>query len=257
MTMLYQTTGVVLSRRDWREADRVYSVLTRVHGKREFVGRGARRALAKLSPHLETCAESDFLVVNGRFQETLAGVERRISFRGIYDDFTKTLLAHQGLRLVDIATRPRQSDPILYDETLRWLAFLDAAPAFSTERGAFLLASFAVKLLSILGYRPELLACLACHRPIEAGAFRWSALKGGVVCESCTKREPEEWFSVRDLTVPALKLLRFAASESFPDLLRIRLEGPDALAFHDAVESLMVSHFPTIPAVSLRGAIQV
>lgn len=257
MTHLYQTTGIVLSRRDWREADRVYSVLTREHGKRELLGRGGSRPLAKLTPHMEFISEADYLVVKGRYFETVAGVERRRAFTRVYEDMSTTLLAHQALRLIDLGTKTKQADPVLYDETIRWLEFLHDAPALSSERSAFLLASFAVKLLSIFGYRPELLRCLSCKIPIAESAFRWHALKGGVVCRPCAERDPEEWFAAREMTNEVLKLIRFSAAESFESLTKIRIEGKDLLDFHDAVESLIISHFPTIPAVSLRGAMKV
>ncbi len=252
MAALYHATGIVLSRREWREADRMYALYTSTHGKIEVIGRGAAKPLAKLSPHLEFVAEADFLIVRGRSFETIAGVERCRAFPGIYQDLSKTLLAHQAMHLVDLGTRPHEVDPALYHELLSWLTFLDAAPPCSAERGAFLLSAFALKLLALCGYRPEFTRCLCCQDAVQSKAFRWHALKGGVVCDPCVSRNQEDWFAARAISDEALKLMRFALTESFADHLRPHLPGAELPAYHEAVESLMVAHFPTIPASSMR-----
>jgi len=245
-----------LSRRDWREADRVYSVLTKEHGKIEVVGRGARKPLAKLAPHLEFCAEVDLLVVHGRVNETVAGVERKKNFPGLYNDLLKTVVANHMLQLVDMGTREREVDQFLYEEVRNFLSFLNKAPTLTSERSAFLLSAFTLKLLGLLGYRPELNFCLHCRGVIKAGEFRWHALKGGVICGSCVEEDREQWFSSRSLSDEVLKLMRFAMTERFADLLRPHLPGEVLDEYHETVEGLLVAHFPTIPATTLRAACQ-
>lgn len=254
MSTLYRTTGVVLSSRDHREADRWYSVLTQEHGKIEVLGRGARKPLAKLAPHLEMPAVLDLLVVRGRAYDTVVGVERRRAFGAVSGDLARLLLMNNALHLVDIGTRSYEPDPVLYEQIVQWLEFLNTSPAVSPERSGFLLGSFALKLLAIIGYRPVVNRCLGCATAIEPGLYRWHALKGGVVCRSCVDRDNEQWFSARSMGDAALKLVRFALAERFEDQLRPHLPGPVLAEFHEIVESLIISHFPTIPANSLRAA---
>ncbi len=253
-SVLSQTTGIVLSHRDHREADRWYSVFTPDRGKVEFLARGGHKPLAKLTPHLEMVAVVDFLLVHGRAYQIVMGVERRRAFTHIYDDLQKLTLAQNGLHLVDIGTRVQEMDSHVYELLENWLTFLDSDTHLSTERSGFLLGAFALKLMTLIGYRPELLRCLGCRDAIVAGAYRWHALKGGVVCESCASREKEQWFSAKEIRDGVLKLLRFGIDEPFGSHLRPHLTGEDLLGFHEAVESLIVSHFPTIPVSSLREA---
>mgnify|MGYP002725685228 CR=1 FL=1 len=254
MATLTMTTGIILAKRDWREADRLYSVYTSDFGKLELIGRGARKPLAKLSPHLEFACVADFLVVHGKTMDTLASVERRQAFPGIYQDYVKTLLLHQALILLDKSIRARQKDSILFSFLHDWLIFLDTAPPLSHERAGFLFSVFALKLLSIFGHKPELTNCLSCTTPIGAGEYRWHALRGGVVCLPCTQKEADQWFAAREVDDDSLKLLRFALDNTFTDQLRPRLSGRVIASFHDCVESLLISHFPIIPAISLRAA---
>lgn len=254
MSSTYSATGIVLGWSDRREADRWYSVFTRDFGKLEVLARGSHKPLAKLSPHLEMPAEVELLLVHGRQYDLIAGVDRQQLFPATCGDLSRLLLVRNALHLIDIGLKPQEPDPTLYDVLLHWLAFVNDSPSLSAERSGFLLASFALKLLSVIGYRPELGHCLSCKLALVPGAYRWHALKGGVVCRPCTERQQEQWFAARSMTDEALKLLRFALDNDFASQLRPHLPGEILGEFHEAVESLIIAHFPTIPANSLRTA---
>ena len=254
MSVLYRTTGIVLSRRDHREVDRWYSVYTPEHGKVEFLARGGHKPLAKLTPHLEMMAVVDLLLVQGRAYQIVAGVERRQGYHRIYTDLPRLVLAQNALHLVDIGTRADETDPKIYRLLEDWLEFLNQDLRVSAERAGFLLGAFSLKLLTLVGYRPELSHCLGCRQAIVPGSYQWHGLKGGVVCTHCTTMDQETWFAARSMSDEALKLLRFGLEEDFVEHLRPHLKAEDLFGFHDAVESLMISHFPVIPASSLRAA---
>ncbi|HLD17572.1 MAG TPA: DNA repair protein RecO [Patescibacteria group bacterium] len=254
MAHLFHTTGMVLSRRDWREADRVYSVLTSEYGKLECVAKGARKPLAKLAPHLESVSEAEFLIVRGRLYDTIAGVERGRAFPGLSANLSNALLAKHSLRLVDWGTRLAQPDAALYGCLTAWMAFVEPLPPMTPERSGFLLASFALRLLGWLGYRPEFVHCVQCHMTVVSGGFRWHPVRGGVVCQPCVEKAGEGSVSVRPLSDEALKFLRFALEQPPEQLLKLELRPDLVGTFHEAVEALVISHFPTIPPVSLRGA---
>jgi DNA repair protein RecO (recombination protein O) len=251
---LYQTTGIVLSRRDHKEVDRGYAVFTRELGKIEFLARGGHKPLAKLTPHLETAAELNLLIVRGRVFQTVAGVDRIRAFSNIYNNLSLTLLTQNALHLVDIGTRPEEQDEGIYDLLLDWLEFLNKGFELPSERSAYLLGSFTLKLLALVGYLPELYNCLGCEQSIAQGEYRWHSLKGGVVCQSCVRKDEQQWFSARPMKDETLKLLRFALKKPFEEQLKLHLPGTILLDFHDCIESLIISHFPTIPANSLRAA---
>jgi len=254
MSTLFSTNAIILSRRDFQEADRWYSALTREHGKVEFRARGACKPLAKLTPHLEMPAEVELLLVNGRKYFTVAGVERRRTFPNIYSNASKLVLARNALYLADIGTKEREQDIDLYPLLVNWLSFVDQSPELTPERSGFLLSSFTLKMLALAGYRPQLTKCLSCKKSLVVDEVYWHGLRGGAVCVSCVKHDSEQWFSARKIEVNALKLVRFALERSFEDQLRPHLSGSTLSEVHEAIESLIVSHFPVIPAASLRAA---
>ncbi|MBI2551027.1 DNA repair protein RecO [Candidatus Uhrbacteria bacterium] len=254
MSVVFQTRGIPLRQKHWREVDRLYTILTKEEGKVQVVGRGGNKPLAKLSPHLEFVCEADLMIVRGRSMYTLAGVERWHTFPNLYQDHRRSVLAQSALHLIDIGTREAEPDPVLYYELKKFLIFVDASPPLTAERSGYLLASFALKLLAMSGYRPELFFCLQCKDPIASKTFRWHALKGGVVCDPCSIADQETWFAARPMEDRIAKLLRFALGETFENQLRPHLPGESLGQFHEAVESLIVSHFPTVPLNSMREA---
>jgi len=86
----------------------------------------------------------------------------------------------------------------LYDLTLRYFRLINEAPKGSII-AVFL--SYFLKLLSFLGYRPNLAGCNSCGKGIgeiivadsegEMGVF-FSPERGGLVCEACQK--PGEYY---------------------------------------------------------------
>ncbi|OGL70939.1 DNA repair protein RecO [Candidatus Uhrbacteria bacterium RIFCSPHIGHO2_02_FULL_47_44] len=254
MSVLFETTALVLSWRPYREHDRSYSAFTRDHGKIEFVARGGSKPLAKLTPHLETMAEVRLLLVDGRQYFTVAGTDRLRGFRSVYENLTKTTLVQNAFAFVDLGTRTHELDEDLYDFLMNWLEFIEKIPEITAERAGFLLATFALKFLSHLGYHPELSHCLVCRLAIREGNYRWHALKGGVVCATCFDKDREQWFAARLIDDVTLKLLRFALTQEFTEQLRPHLSGNTLASFHETIESLIIAHFPVIPAVSMREA---
>lgn len=254
MSLLISARGIVLSCKDMGEADRIYHVLTREYGKLEVWGRGARKPLAKLSPHLASAAELDLTLVRSRVRDTVMGVECVRSF-AMHQDIDRFLLAHQGLQLVDTATRFSSPDEKLYETVCAWLSLLQEAPPLPTERQALALAGFAMKLLDLLGHRPETRSCLVCTEAIRPGAFVWHPLRGGVLCRSCDAQDSGHRFSTRSFSDNTLKVLRLSLEQSLSSFLEARIPRESLDSFHEAVESLLISHFPTIPASALREAV--
>ncbi|MEK7451784.1 MAG: DNA repair protein RecO, partial [Patescibacteria group bacterium] len=167
MSTLFETTALVLSWKPYREHDRSYSAFTREYGKIEFIARCGSKPLAKLTPHLETTAEVRLLLVDGRQYFTVAGTDRLCGFRSVYESLTKMTLVQNAFAFVDLGTRTHELDEHLYEFLLNWLEFIEKTPEITAERAGYLLATFALKFLSHIGYHPELDRCLVCRTAVS------------------------------------------------------------------------------------------
>src|SRR6202521_1402294 len=73
----YRDRAVVLRKLDYGEADRIFTLLTRTHGKGGAIAKGVRRPESKLGPSLELYGHVDLLLAKGRGQlDVVAQVQR-------------------------------------------------------------------------------------------------------------------------------------------------------------------------------------
>src|SRR2546423_15092314 len=78
----YRDRAVVLRKLDYGEADRIFTLLTRDHGKVGAIAKGVRRPSSKLGPSLELYGPVGVLLAKGRGDlDVLAQVERVPGYR--------------------------------------------------------------------------------------------------------------------------------------------------------------------------------
>lgn len=239
-----KTEGVVLKTHPFREADRRYSVLTPAHGKVQFVGRGAQKGLAKLASHLEPFSIVDLEYIRGRRSTTVISVDMRHRFKYLDSQLDRRLFAGALLQLLDWTTDQNETDTGLYQLLVDWLQFLDREDELPATRATFLLGGFLLRLMNRLGYQIEMRQCVNCQQDIFPLAFRWHAGHGGLVCTDCVQAKKEEWFTARQVSEEAVKLLRFARDEKLEDLLRVPLKGEYVSEFANMVHDLFTFHLP-------------
>lgn len=99
------TTGIVLRRTDYGEADKIVLVLTSTAGKVSLYVRGARKPKSKLAGGIElfTVAEYTFLPGKGQLS-TLASARMSEQFHDILQDYDATMYAYALLKAVNAIT---------------------------------------------------------------------------------------------------------------------------------------------------------
>src|SRR5207302_11345087 len=78
----YRDRAVVLRKLDYGEADRIFTLLTREHGKVGAIAKGVRRPSSRLGPSLELYGHGDLLLAKGRGElDVVAQVSRLPGYR--------------------------------------------------------------------------------------------------------------------------------------------------------------------------------
>src|SRR5215510_1918233 len=73
----YRDHAVILRKLDYGEADRIFTLLTRSHGKVGAIAKGVRRPESRLAPSLELYSHVDVLLAKGRGElDVVAQVQR-------------------------------------------------------------------------------------------------------------------------------------------------------------------------------------
>lgn len=151
------TTGIVLRRTDYGEADRIIQVLTHNSGKVALFVRGARKPNSKLAGGIELFSVSDMTYVPGKSDlATLISCRLLENFGHIIQDYDRTMYGYTILQVVDAVTEPTA------DESFFML--LQAGLAGLNHRQLSLAQVqfwFRTRLLTILGALPNVLQDVA------------------------------------------------------------------------------------------------
>jgi DNA repair protein RecO (recombination protein O) len=204
--------AVVLRKLDYGEADRIYTLLTREHGKVGAIARGVRRSTSRLAGALELFSLVDVQLGKGRSLDVVTQAVRLPGPR-IVADVERT--AHAGLiaELADRVSEERHPEEGLFELTVMALQDLAVEPAPRRSSAYFMAVA-----LGLLGYAPQLQACASCARPLPAAPAAFSPAAGGFLCVDCAAP------GMHPVPVPALKVLRVMATGGIELYRRLRLD---------------------------------
>ncbi len=214
---VYRTQAVVLRRFDIGEADRILTLFTLEHGKLRVVAKGVRRPRSRKAGHLEPFTQTDLMLARGRELDIITQAEALDSFPALREDLVSLGHAAYLIELVDSFTVEGGESPALYHHLLHGLQRLAAG-----DDPARLTRYFELRLLDLVGYRPELFRCVECGKEIRPEDQYFSASAGGVLCPNCGSGNR----TARRLSLPVLKVLRHYQRSHYETALapRIRQE---------------------------------
>jgi len=183
---LLATEAIVLHAFDYLESSRIIRLLTREAGIQSALARGARKSRGRYGSALDLFAEgsAQLYVKPNRELHNLAGFEITRS---------RSELAHEVGRftaastIAELALRfaGEEGSPHLYDTVSEVLdRIARAAPDATISVGL----AGCWRIVSIVGFTPELSNCALCHAPQRAtDDTTFSHSVGGVVCHACGK----------------------------------------------------------------------
>lgn len=194
----YQTLrGLVLRRSNWRDSDRIVTLLTMERGKVDVVLRGARKPKSPLLPAGEVFTLGEFVLYKGRGHEMATAFTLLDAYYPLRQDYNRLSFASLTLKAADgVAQKeaPEEHLFILLARTLARLAYGKKSPEEVT-------AAFLWHLCGIEGFRPDTAFCTLCKKSLEneEGAYL-SASQDGIVCEDCVEKpRKREWLSKNHL----------------------------------------------------------
>jgi DNA repair protein RecO (recombination protein O) len=218
--------AVVLRHADWGEADRMLTIFTRELGKLRVVAKGVRRMRSRKAGHLEPFTRTALMLARGREIWIVTQADTLDAYLPLHDDLERTAYAAYVAELLDRFTYEEGENSSLYRlfvEALERVSSLeDPIPA---------IRYYEVRLLDLLGFRPELFHCVQCGAQIKPEAQFFSPLLGGVVCPRCVF----DATGARPVSMEMLKYLRHYQRSAYAEATRVRL--PDAV--RPELEALM------------------
>ncbi|HVX48010.1 MAG TPA: DNA repair protein RecO [Candidatus Saccharimonadales bacterium] len=159
-----KTTGIILSRTDYGEADRILTVLTPDRGKLRLLARGVRKVKSKLAGGIELFSTSDITFIEGRGELGTLISTRLIKHYGhIIDDIERVQLGYEIIKTLNRTTEDHP-DQEYYELLEQAFAALDDPGIDLT----LIRLWFEARLLDLAGHSPNLSTDTAGAK-LEAG----------------------------------------------------------------------------------------
>ena len=173
-----QDEALVLHVKNYQTADKYVVCFTKNHGKLRFIAYGARYVKNVQGRLLQPFACLNIEVQQGQKVDKLRSCELVRLPKSL--DMQQMAYGAVAAELTAVLTEDREPAGELYELLT---ATLDAL----TKRNPRLVAlSFAIKLLGLTGFAPEMAHCVGCGAPIALPAAAWfSPLAGGLLCSQC------------------------------------------------------------------------
>ena len=221
----------MLRKLDYGEADRIYTLLTREHGKVGAIAKGVRKPASRLASALELYARLDVQLAEGRSLDVLTQAVRVAGPR-LEADFERTAYAALIAEVADRVSEDRHPLEGVFELTV--LALDDLARESQPRRAA---AYFVGQALELLGWAPNLGTCVVCERALPAApglAFHPAA--GGFTCAD--DRAP----GMVEVAPAVLKVLRVMAAGDIQLYRRLKLEDGLLDQVEEVLESQLEHH---------------
>jgi DNA repair protein RecO (recombination protein O) len=206
--------AVVLRHSDWGEADRLLVIFSREGGKLRAVAKGVRRLRSRKAGHLEPFTCVSLMLARGRDLWIVTQAQTVDAYLPLRDDLVRTGYAAYVVELLDRFTYEEGENRSLYRLLCDTLQRLSQEPDLPP-----VVRYYELRLLDLVGFRPELFNCVGCGRKIEAVDQFFSAASGGVMCPDCGSKAA----FARPVSMRALKFIRHYQRSSYPEALRAGL----------------------------------
>jgi DNA repair protein RecO (recombination protein O) len=231
---LYKTEAIILRRQDFKEYDRLITVLTPTYGKFTVIAKGVRRPTGRMAGHVELFSRSQMMIARGRDLDILSQCELNEPYLALRDDLDCTAYAHYSVELLDRFTEPDEENTVLYN----LLAGVLSAIAEHAADLRLIARFYELRLLAVVGFQPELFHCVIGHEPIEPQDQFFSAFDGGAICPEHAENNPY----VQPISLGALKVLRYLQREPFEQIRHLQLRDLLHLELERVMQSYLIRH---------------
>lgn len=232
--MEVKTQGLVLRETQYRDADKILTVLARGRGKLTVSARGAKRKGYHFAASAQLLAYSEMTLFIYRDRARLNDAELISAFLPLRSGIDTLALGSYAAELCEVLSQEGEDADELLDLTLNTLYALSRTP----DSMRLVKAAFELKALSVTGYEPSLGACAVCGDSGMAAPHLHLG-QGEVHCGDCRRFLPEG--ISMPLSDGALAAMRYCVYGEPKRLFAFSLNDADLAVFSDACEAYVMT----------------
>jgi DNA repair protein RecO (recombination protein O) len=236
---VYRSEALILRRSDFSEADRLL-VLATPAGKRRVVAKGVRKTSSRLAGHIELFTHTGLLLAIGRNLDIVTQSQVLDSFTTLRSDLSSLGGAYYVAELYDKVTEEEEENRPLFALLVETFGALDDGVMRD-----LVLRMYELRLLDIIGYRPQFHRCPVCQELLTEDANRFSPSLGGVLCP----RDAAADRTALPLQLATFKLLRYVQQQPFEVLSQMQISS----AVRQEAETMMRAYLRHILERDLKS----
>jgi len=214
--MLITTEGFILKNKKYGETDSLLTIFTRKAGKINAIAKGARRPKSNLLAGIQPFCFSEFVLYKGRNLYTVSQCDSKEIFYPLREDLKKLSYSSYLVELVEAVTIEGHTNNRLFNLFGKTLYLLKKD---DVEINAIVRA-FEIKLLSYIGYTPQLTSCVHCNIK-ESLSWKFSSTEGGLLCSSCFSVDP---FSMK-IGSTTIKLAIYLITRDMVEIQKLKISN--------------------------------
>lgn len=176
--MYIKTDGIVLRTTDYKDNDRLLTVLTHELGKITVRARGAKSSRSKLKAACQLMAFSELTLLEYQGRYILTESVTKELFSPLQNDLERLSLASYFLQVTECVAP--EEDPV--PEVLSLLLNALYALAKLRKPQDLVKAVFELRLCCMIGFLPDLRGCMVCGR---SQPDRFNIAQGALQCAGC------------------------------------------------------------------------
>ncbi|MEX1995295.1 MAG: DNA repair protein RecO, partial [Candidatus Saccharimonadales bacterium] len=211
----FTTTGIVLARTDYGEADRILTFLTAYHGKVKAIAKGVRKSKSKLAGGIELFSVSELTLIVGRGEINTLISTRLVKYYGnIVKDIERTNAGYEIIKLVNKNTEDGAEGSYFHLLEEAFKALDDTELDFKLTK-----LWFDMQLLKLAGHIPDLQTDAAGVRLAASDTYDFHIDEMRLVPQAAEQGA---------LNTNHIKFMRLGFSASRPQVLG-RIQGAEGL----------------------------
>ena len=226
------TRGIVLREVDYKEADKILTILT-PEGKLTAKARGVRRKGSALAAGCQLLVYSELVLSEYRDFVTVSQANSLEQFWGVKQDVELVALGSYFAEVCEAVAEEGVPQPELLSLILNSLYALDKLKKPQEQ----VKAAFELKTACLAGYEPLLEGCAICGVEPEKPAFHIT--EGVLHCAAC-REEVGEGISM-PLTPAAVSAMRYVAYGDPKRLFSFQLDSVSQSRMADACEAFLAA----------------
>lgn len=230
--MHYTTEGLVLRETDYKDHDRLITVLTKDRGKMTFRARGVKQKGSRLKSGCQLLAYSEFTVFENKGFCTVNEAVAKEMFIPLRDDLEKMTLASYFVQATETLAPENDSDPQLLSLCLNAIYAL----TYMDRSMTLVKAVFEFRAACQAGYMPQLDGCAVCG---TCDPDRFCVSAGVLLCAEC---EATRDVGIRlPITAGMLAAMRHIACCDMRSLFSFRISPETEMALSELTETYLLT----------------